>query len=560
MSMTRRLVALVALVSLPILATAQTDTKRLEQATMGLIPYPNAVQVGAKSLHLGREVSVYCDAQAFDFPAQNLARLLSKSFPSLRVNTRKNPTKATIQLRYNPKVVGSEAYKLSIKPEGIVLEASELRGAMWATMSLVQILESHYNRRLQTFDALEELAIVDRPRYEMRALMLDPARHFLPLEAVKAYMDTMLRYKYNTLQLHLSDDQGWRVEIKKHPRLTELTSQRSTGKPQGRGQSEKRQTAENGYYTQDELRELVAYARERGIEIIPEIDVPGHTAALLAAYPHLRMESQRDSTFVLGKVDNVMLSAVEEGTYNLLDDIMAELSQIFPRATRLHLGGDESAIARNWAQSESHIRLARKLGYEQVEGLMNYFFSRVYRSVDKYGFRPMQWCELDNIRLPASKYLMDYPTNVALVSWRMGLSPKCIELTRQTGHKLVLAPGESAYLDYPQWSNDLPEYNNWGMPTTTLWQSYNFDLKSGISAQDDQHILGVMATLWGEAIQYIDRAYYMTYPRALALAEVGWTEHKLRHWERFARSVPYALTSLERSGVTHRRPVELFAE
>ncbi len=526
-------------------------SQEINPATLGLIPYPNQVTVGKKYLLLNK-LSVADTSDQFGFAKAYLSQLISKAFPKLESTDLGVNSKSTILFQFNHDIIGRESYRLKIGAKQIVIEASNKQGALMGVMSLIQILETHYNYRLNKFEPIEEMNILDSPRYPIRALMLDPARHFLPVSAVKAYMDTMIRYKYNTLQLHLTDDQGWRVEIKKHPKLTYVTNQdflskKNTGKNINRG-----------YYTQEELRELVAYASERGIEVIPEIDIPGHTAALLAAYPELRMEEHRDSLFVLGRVDNVMISATSSSTYKFLDDVFQELSEIFPKNTRLHLGGDESAIERNWAKSPEHLSLMTQLSYSQPEQLMNYFFSKVYQLVRKYSFRPMQWCELDNVRMPAERYLMDYPQDVTLVSWRMGLTPKCIELSRKSGHNLLLAPGESAYLDYPQWVNDLPEYNNWGMPITSLERSYNFDLISGISQEDDKHILGIMATLWGEAIPDIQRAYYMTYPRALAIAEVGWTKHLYRDWGRFKTSVFYVLNSLERNGTPHRRPVELY--
>lgn len=520
----------------PLLLFGQDKISRLERATMGLIPYPNSISLGSGEYLLGHKLEFYSPHPDFALASRSLDSLFSRSFPSHRLHPIHRSKPAHIRLLHNPQIEGKEAYRLSISRRGICLEAAHPQGASYAVMTLMQLLESHYDRRRESFAPLERLNIDDSPRYPVRALMLDPARHFLPLEAVKAYIDEMQRYKFNTLQLHLTDDQGWRFEVKSHPRLAS---------PQ--------------HYTQEDLRSLLTYAESKGIALVPEIDIPGHTAALLANYPQLRVEAHQDSVFVLGKTDNVMISATEEVSYQLLGDVFAELAKIFPRGTRLHLGGDESAIQRNWAKSPSHRTLMKRLGYHKPEQLMNYFFGRVYDLIRPYGFQLIQWCELDNIRPPAQEYLMDYPQDVCLVTWRMQLSPKCIELTRKSGHHLILAPGESAYLDYPQWQGDLPEANNWGMPITSLERSYNFDLKAGISAnKDNEHIIGVMATLWGEAIKDIHRANYMTYPRALAIAEQGWTQHQSRSWERFRRSLPYVLNTLERSGIAHRRPVELY--
>lgn len=295
--------------------------------------------------------------------------------------------------------------------------------------------------------------IDDAPAYDYRALMLDPARHFLPVDYVKFYIDQMVKFKYNTLQIHLTDDQGWRIEIKSHPKLTEIGAFRNPGAGD--------QGPDNGFYTHGQLKDIVQYAAQRNIQIIPEIDVPGHTAAILTVYPDLRCDFLKDSTFVFGKTDNVMLSAANPKVYEVLDDVLREVSDIFPSKT-IHLGGDESAIDRNWAKSPENLQLMKKNGYTQPEQLMNIFFGNVLSSVKKYGMEAILWCELDNIRMPANDFLFDYPQDVTLVTWRMGLTPKCIELTAKSGNTLILAPGEFAYLDYPQYKNDLPEFLNWG--------------------------------------------------------------------------------------------------
>ena len=172
--------------------------------------------------------------------------------------------------------------------------------------------------------------------------MLDPARHFLPVDDVKHYIRQMARYKFNVLQLHLSDDQGWRIEIKSHPKLTEVGAFRT---PQGGNNG-----PDNGFYTQEQIKDLVEYAANLNVEIIPEIDIPGHTAAILTAYPELRCDIHKDSIFKLGKTDNVMLSAANPQVYKLLDDVIREMSLLFP-SKKIHLGGDESAIKKNWAKS-----------------------------------------------------------------------------------------------------------------------------------------------------------------------------------------------------------------
>lgn len=526
------------LLSLLLLISPKLVSQTRSTLAYGLIPYPNKI-VEYKGKYIVPTQLLIGESKHFEFATKTLQDKLTSAYGFKATLT---SGRADIRIEKSLTTLPKEAYQVEIRPNEVIIRASHNSGAYYDVMTLLQLLETRYDDRLSKFSPVECMLIDDAPRYSLRGLMLDPARHFLPLADVKRYIDRMVRYKYNTLQLHLTDDQGWRIEIKKHPKLT----------------MDSKQQGKREYYTAEELKELLHYAEERGVEIIPEIDIPGHTAALLKAYSQLRIESLRDSTFVLGKTDNVMLSATEEYSYELLRDIFTEIAHIFPRGSRLHLGGDESAIERNWVKSPDHLKLMQQEGYTKPEKLMNYFFDRVYKIVDSLSFKPMQWCELDNIRMPAKEFLMSYPKNVSLVSWRMGLTPKCIELTRASGHQLLLAPGESAYLDYPQWPGDLPEHNNWGMPITSLERSYTFDIKSGISTLEDKHILGIMGTLWGEAIKNIDRAMYMTYPRALALAEIGWTKAEYRSWIGFRENLRPILNELTLSGIPHRVPYEIY--
>ncbi|MDO4691659.1 MAG: beta-N-acetylhexosaminidase [Porphyromonadaceae bacterium] len=528
---------IVAIIAFCILSSGQIG------AQPALIPYPNSLKTSKGYLTLSKSVGIKVEDMKLLF-AKNTLQAMLTDLCHLEVHEAKH---ADIRLELaTPWDASAEAYRLTIDKHGILIEGGAPQGVYYGLMTLRQLLLSA-ETQMQGIK-LPCLQIEDAPKYRFRALMLDPARHFLPVDAVKQYIDRMSHYKLNTLQLHLTDDQGWRLAVDKHPRLTNVGAKRS-----GDNRIE-----ENGFYSATDLLELVAYAEQRGIEIISEIDVPGHTAALLTAYPELRGDMHPDSTFVLGRTDNVMLSATTPKVYEVLDDVLANLATIFPRGSRLHLGGDESAIKRNWARSTEHRQLMRQLDYHSAEQLMGYFFERVLASARKHGFRPMLWCELDEIRMPAGRFLFDYPQDVALVSWRMGLTPKCIELTQQSGHELILAPGESAYFDYPQYRGDLPEHNNWGMPITTLKQAYTWDLGSGVTAKAHTHISGVMGTLWGEAIKNMDRAYYMTYPRALALAEIGWTELPHRQWTRFAKALPTVLDDLLRSGVPYRAPFEVY--
>lgn len=435
----------------------------------------------------------------------------------------------------------AEGYTLDVADNRIAITGGSRAGVFWAIMTLDQILLGDIPATAAR--RIAPVRIEDAPRYPHRALMLDPARHFLPVEDVKRYIDRMACYKFNTLQLHLTDDEGWRIEIRSHP---ELTSGGNSG-------------SNPGFYTRRQLSELIDYAAKRHITILPELDIPGHTAALLAAHPEMRCSTSDTMTVEIGKTHGLMLCASDQRVYDLYRDIIAEVAALFP-CEYIHLGGDESVIESNWGRCAADSALMAAKGYTAPAQIMNHFFGQVLDQVRANGKKAMLWCELDNIYPPANDYLFDYPGDVVLVTWRNGLTPKCIELTAAHGNRLIMAPGEHAYLDYPQLKGDLPEWNNWGMPVTTLRKTYELDPAYGLPHSQSAHIGGVMATLWGEAIGDINRAMYMTYPRALAIAEAAWSQPQRRSWEGFRSRMWPNIYDMMLSGVSVRVPFEAVAQ
>ena len=441
-----------------------------------------------------------------------------------------------------------EQYELTSGNGHLNITGGSAAGVWYGLMTLDQMLLGDVPST--AVGKLAAVRVSDMPRYGYRALMLDPARNFLPVVDVKRYIDRMARYKYNVLQLHLTDDEGWRIEIPSHPELTAIGAVRDKGRAADAAPA-------NGFYTAADLREIIDYAAKRHIDIVPELDIPGHTAALLAAHPEMRCEIAGDTSAVsLGDSHNLMLCASVSDVYSLYDDVITTVASIFP-SKRIHLGGDESVIERNWGRCAKDSLLMDSLGYTSPAQLMNHFFGKILGSVRRAGKEAVLWCELDNIYPPANEYLFDYPQDVTLVTWRYGLTPKCIELTGRHGNKLIMAPGEYAYLDYPQLKGDLPEWNNWGMPVTTLEKCYELDPGYGLPDAESSHIIGVMATLWGEAIADINRANYMTYPRGLAIAEAAWTPMNRRSFDGFRRRMWPNITEMMSKGTSVRAPFEV---
>lgn len=512
--------------------------------TSALVPMPNKIEICTKGkvFKIDKKSAIQTTLTHEAFPLKELQRIIEKHI-GIAIPTAE---KGNITFKTDTSLQGAEHYTIKITPKKIEIKGSSETALLRAVQTIDQIMLGDYINCCK--HSIACLTIDDTPRYSHRAIMIDPARHFIPTADVKFFIDQIAKYKYNILQLHLTDDQGWRVEIKSHPQLT--------AKGAFRNSKEGTQGPDNGFYTQEELKEIVRYAATRGIEVIPELDIPGHSAAFLAAYPHTGCPFRHNETIELGKTTNVMLCACNEDIYTIYADIFRELTDIFP-SQYIHLGGDEAAIEKNWAKCDSCIALMKKNGYNSPKQLMNIFFGKMLTLVRQNGKKPILWCELDNIYPPANDYLFPYPADATLVTWRNALTPKCIELTLKHGHPLIMAPGEHAYLDYPQYKGDLPEWNNWGMPITTLETSYALDPGYNLPQEEQGHIIGVMGTLWGEAIRDINRVTYMAFPRAIALAEAGWTDMQHRNWEDFKKRLIPCLTNLMKEGVSFRIPFEI---
>lgn len=502
-----------------------------------LLPMPNKVEVlnNEKPFHFSvKENLIYVSDPCLKFCAETLVNILKQRTGEVlpqNFNVTNEAKKAKISLMIDNTLEGNEHYKLSVSRKGISIAGASVAAVFYGVQTLDQIMLGDARSTLQ--GEVAALNIDDTPRFAFRALMLDPARHFLPVEDVKFFIDQMARYKYNVLQLHLTDDQGWRMQIKSQPQL-----------------------ASANHYTHEDLREIISYAQERHIQIIPEIDVPGHTVAILAAYPELACKHQRNAEMKVGTTTNMMLCASKERVYKVMADVVREVAEVFP-SPYFHLGGDEAAVPQNWAQCDDCKAMMQQFNFTKPTQLMIPFFDKVLGEVRKAGKKPILWCELNNMWPPANDYLFPYPKDVTLVTWRNALTPTCLELTKKNGHPIIMAPGEHAYLDYPQYAHDFPEFNNWGMPRTTLEQTYKLDPGYGGSAENTNHIIGVMGTLWAEAIPTVNRATYMAFPRALALAESGWTEMNQRDWQSFKVRVMPNIYNLMQHGVSVRVPFEI---
>lgn len=443
-----------------------------------------------------------------------------------------------------------EGYRLQVTTDGVTLTAAEPAGIFYGVQTLLQLLhpavESQSGHRLKDW-TVPFVTIEDHPRFGWRGLMLDVARHFFSKEQVKEFIDDMARYKFNLLHWHLSDDQGWRIEIKSLPKLTSVGAWRvdktgTFGRFSPPAPHEPR--TYGGFYTQEDIKEIVQYAKDRYIDILPEIDVPGHSLAAIAAYPEL---SCTPGTYAVNSGEQLMvwppgghfyglldnsLCPANEKVYEFLDKVFTEVAQLFP-FEYIHMGGDETA--RNfWEKSGAIKALMQREKLKNLDEVQSYFVKRVEKIISSKGKKLIGWDEILDGGLPA---------NAAVMSWR-GLKGG-IEAARQ-GHEVVMSPTDFAYLDYMQGDAIIepPVY-----ATLRLKKAYQFEpLPDGI---DVALVKGGQANIWTEQIYNVRHLQYMVWPRAFAIAEVLWSPKEKRNWNDFVRRVEYHFARFDIAGIKY---------
>ena len=412
--------------------------------------------------------------------------------------------------------LGKDAYRLAVTPGGVHLASGGREGRLYGQATLRQLQDQLAAQP----EGIPCGVIKDKPRYPWRGLMVDPARHFIPLADLKKFADLMAYYKFNKLQLHLTDDQGWRLPVPGYPRLKSVASKRA--------ESFGNRTPHEGMYTREELKELVAYCAERGIEVIPEIDLPGHNQALAAAYPEFFcFPDPGTKVRTTGGVSLHLVCPHKPEIWKFYSAVFDALKDIFPSKI-VHLGGAEAPLEKTWEKCPLSVKYRQKKGMKDVHEELKEFEGKMASMLAARGKRPQLWYEK-----PWAEAGI-YRKGDTVFTWRMGLTPSTITETKKQGLPLIIAAGEHCYLDYPQ----IPGQDNRGwMPTTTLEQSYKLDPAYGRPENETDHIIGVQATMWAEQLPTLNHLLYRTYPRAMAIAEAGWTPMNVRSWDNFRRKV-----------------------
>jgi hexosaminidase len=415
--------------------------------------------------------------------------------------------------------LGAEGYRLRVEPTQVILAASQPAGAYWGTQTLRQLLPAQPGAGAASLPAV---TIADKPRYGWRGMHLDVSRHFFPVEFIKQYIDYLALHKLNTFHWHLTDDQGWRIEIKKYPRLTSVGGYRAGTLIGHYGEAVPRydQQRYGGFYTQAQIKEVVAYARQRYITVVPEIEMPGHALAALTAYPELACTSGPFQLAQTWGVFDDIFCAGNEQTFQFLQDVLAEVVPLFPGKI-VHIGGDEAPKTRWHACPKCQARMQAEHLKDEHE-LQSYFVQRIEKYLNGKGKSIIGWDEILEGGLAP---------NAAVMSWRG--TEGGVAAARQH-HPVVMTPGEYAYFDHYQGDPALEPLAFGGY--LPLAKVYAFEpTPPELTAAERPYILGAQANLWTEYIPTTQQVEYMVLPRMAALAEVAWTPPSRKNWPDFQR-------------------------
>jgi len=438
--------------------------------------------------------------------------------------------------------LGNEGYLLDVSPSMIDIRANSSAGLFYAVQSLLQILPPEvfgYTVSQGVEWNVPAVSILDRPRFPWRGMHLDVCRHFFPKEFIKKYIDDIAMYKMNVFHWHLTDDQGWRIEIKRYPLLTKVGAWRN-GSMIGPYSDQKFDSIRyGGYYTQGDIREIVAYAKSRHVTVVPEIEMPGHSMAALASYPDL---SCTGGPFQVaeswGVFDDVFCPT--EKTFRFLDNVLAEVCKLFP-GKYIHIGGDECPKVR-WIDSRYCQRLMKRLRVRNPNQLQSYFVKRIERFLNSKGKQVIGWDEILEGGLAP---------RAAVMSWRGTRGGIAAAKKR---HYVVMSPGSHCYFDYYQGN---PEYEPLAIGGyTTVEKVYSYEpVPSELSATRAKYILGAQGNMWTEYVATPEHVEYMIFPRMIALSEVDWTPAPLRDYADFRRRLIRHFTILDSMHVNYAKSI-----
>lgn len=496
--------------------------------SLNIIPQPKSVSNGTGQFNFNNHLTIGIS----DTSLLSLANYFQKEVvkaKSLTLAIGNNEATSLIDLVLVKTSQTTGAYQLKITPERVTISASNKEGVFYGLVSLLQLLKDQPPADGSNVN-LPSCTINDIPRYQWRGLMLDESRHFFGKEKVKQLLDWMAYYKLNKFHWHLTDEQGWRIEIKKYPKLTTV----------GGVGNYSDTLAEARYYKQDEIREIVAYAANRFITVIPEVDMPGHATAANRAYPG----------FTGGSVPgfrNFTFNPSNEGTYQYLANIIKETNALFP-AHMMHLGGDEVALGvKAWSLDTAIAHMMQRKKFEDVGELERYFFKRMTDTVISLNSKILAWDEATGTDLPVGKTIIFW--------WRQNL-PGQLHLALQKNYEVVLCPRLPLYFDFVQDSGHISG-RKWNGVFNRVTDVYNFpDRQTPADALNSKQIIGVQANIWTETIGSEKRLDFMLFPRIAGLAEACWTAPELKNEFSFNDRLKASLKNYDSAGIYYYNPFD----
>ncbi|PIF60641.1 beta-N-acetylhexosaminidase [Flavobacterium sp. 11] len=434
--------------------------------------------------------------------------------------------------------IKGEGYSLKSDKDGVLIEGNSNQGTFYGMQTLIQLLPTEKSNSL----TIASVQVKDEPRFAYRGSMLDVSRHFFPVSFVKKYIDYLALHKMNYFHWHLTEDQGWRIEIKKYPRLTEIGSKRNgsiIGRYPGKGSDN---TPEEGFYTQEEVKDIVKYASDRFVTVIPEIEMPGHSSAAIAAYPMLScfpnektvipdamISEKSKQELANGRVKLVQetwgvftdVYAPTEYTFNFLEDVLDEVMALFP-SKYIHVGGDESPKDA-WKRSEFCQQLIKEKGLKDEHELQSYFIQRMEKYINKNGRTLIGWDEILEGGLAP---------NAIVMSWRGEAGGIA---AAKENHQVIMTPGSHVYLDHSQTKNE-KEVTIGGF--TSLEKIYSYEpIPKELNAQQAKYVLGAQGNVWTEYMTNPSKVEYMIFPRLSALSEVLWSPKENKNWPAFQTKI-----------------------
>lgn len=510
-----------------------------QMSEINITPRPRQIQRKEGKFVLNQKTRIVIDGEYGKRSAKILNRLLRSVYGfELKVTDKLNITSNRIHFHDSQDSEGEipGRYVIKVHTEGVLINGDEI-GQFYGIQSLIQMLPLEKS----VFLTVPAIELLDRPRFPYRGMHLDVSRHFMPVEFVKKYIDLMSQYKFNYFHWHLTDDQGWRIEIKKYPRLTEIGSKRSEShlglySTIFKGDS----VPVEGFYTQEQIKDVVAYARARYITVVPEIELPGHASAALAAYP--QFGCKENYKYEIKKTWGIFQEVFcpTDATFAFLEDVLDETIKLFPNSPYIHIGGDE-VLKDHWKESAFVQQLKAKENLKDEHEVQSYFIRRIEKFINSKGKRIIGWDEILEGGLAP---------NATVMSWRG--TKGGIEAAKSK-HDVIMTPTDFAYFDYGQGDPAYEPLNIGGY--VPLEKVYSFDpVPKELNAEEAKYIIGGQANVWTEYLKTPSAVEYMAFPRMLALSEVLWSKPEDKNFADFSKRLDAHFPRLSKQFVNYRIP------